>query len=228
MLLPEMRQWTRDHQPDIVLLHAGTNDCFGEKPVEEIRNNLGRIIDQLREGKPGVKVLLAQLIPTAPPYEQINAKITALNALLPALAQAKTTDHSPVVLVNQNTGFSRAANEDLYDGAHPNARGEAKIAARWYEALQAPGLLGKQLPLSSAPGRRVSPSTLVVSPVPAQERLTVQGVARGTRVLIWDMQGKLVYQLPAPSASFVVDVSPLAGGLYQVQAASQRARFIKH
>jgi hypothetical protein len=225
MLLAETRQWALTHQPDVVLLHAGTNDCFGDKPVEEIRDNLGRLIDQLREGKPEVKVLLAQLIPTAPPYEQLNAKISALNALLPALVREKTSTQSPVVLVNHNTGFSRQENEDFYDGAHPNARGEEKMAARWYEALQAPELLGPRLPLSSTPG--VTPRRLALSPVPAQERLTVQGVERHARVLIWDLQGRLVYQQPAPSASFVVNVSQLAAGVYQVQAGGQRARFIK-
>jgi lysophospholipase L1-like esterase len=156
MLLAESRQWAKDYQPDIVLLHAGTNDCFGNKPAEEIRDNLGRIIDQLREGKPQVKVLLAQLIPSAPPYADLNPKITALNALLPARARAKTTDQSPIVIVNQNAGFSREARVDLHDGLHPNAQGEAKIAARWYEALQAPGLLGPP-PASTSKGQLPGP-----------------------------------------------------------------------
>jgi lysophospholipase L1-like esterase len=142
MLLPEVRQWAQEHQPDIVLLHAGTNDCFSEKPVEEIRDNLGRLIDQLRAGNPKVKVLLAQLIPAAPPYAQINPTITALNALLPALAQAKMSAQSPVVIVDHHTGFSQQAGVDLHDGLHPNAQGEEKLAARWFQALQAPGLLG--------------------------------------------------------------------------------------
>ena len=166
MMLPEVRQWALNQRPDIVLLHAGTNDCFGEKPVEQIRDNLGRLIDQLRGVNPGVKVLLAQLIPTSPPYEQINARITALNALLPALAGEKTSAQSPVVLVNHNADFSREAGVDHYDGAHPNQRGEEKMAARWYEALRAPALLGTQLPTSLAPGRQLSPAPPASEPRP--------------------------------------------------------------
>lgn len=146
MLLPEVRQWTRKHQPDIVLLHVGTNDCWGQQPVEKIRDNLGRIIDQLRGANPQVKVLLAQLIPSAPPYAELNVRITALNALLPALVRAKSTSQSPIVLVDQNTGFSREAGVDIDDGLHPNAQGEAKMAARWFEALQASGLLDEAAP----------------------------------------------------------------------------------
>ncbi|WP_133272943.1 GDSL-type esterase/lipase family protein [Hymenobacter radiodurans] len=142
MLLAESRQWALDYQPDIVLLHAGTNDCFAKQPVEEIRDNLGRIIDELRKGNPRVKVLLAQLIPSAPPYADLNPKITALNALLPALARVKTSTQSLVVVVDHNSGFSQEAGVDLHDGLHPNAQGEAKMAARWYQALQAPALLG--------------------------------------------------------------------------------------
>ena len=37
--------------------------------------------------------------------------------------------------MRENTGF---ANGDRYDGFHPNASGEAKIASRWLEALAAP------------------------------------------------------------------------------------------
>ncbi|MBC6608918.1 cellulose-binding protein [Hymenobacter sp. BT188] len=142
MLLAESRQWAQDQRPDIVLLHAGTNDCFGDKPVTEIRDNLGAIIDSLRAGNPRVKVLLAQLIPAAPPNERINPRIRALNALLPALAAKKTRAQSPVVIVDQHTGFSQIQNQDLHDGLHPNARGEEKLAARWFQALQAPELLG--------------------------------------------------------------------------------------
>lgn len=143
MLLPEIREWALRHQPDIVLLHAGTNDCFGGMPVEGIRDNLGRIIDQLRGANPRVKVVLAQLIPSAPPYADLNERITALNKLLPALAREKTTDQSPIVIVDHNTGFSREAGVDLHDGLHPNDQGQAKMAARWYECLQAPELLGR-------------------------------------------------------------------------------------
>jgi lysophospholipase L1-like esterase len=313
-LVPEIWHWTRDNQPDIVLLHAGTNDCFGEKSIEGIRDNIGRIIDQLRSEQPAVKVLVAQIIPTAAPYQAVNTKITALNALLPALAAEKTTQQSPVVVVDQNTGFSSDEGVDLYDGVHPNVRGEEKIAAQWYKALRATALLGRPLPVSLVAFRartvsagveltwattseqdnagftversvtgvefdsvgqvagqgttrnphaytfldvappasvlyyrlrqtdidgavtfssivtaRNSPiSPLVLSPVPAQEHLTVHGVEMNTLVMIWDMRGQLVYRQVVSATPLVLNVSQLASGLYQVQADGHRARFVKN
>ncbi|MGY2131300.1 GDSL-type esterase/lipase family protein [Hymenobacter sp. HD11105] len=147
MLLPEVRQWSIDHQPDIILLHAGTNDLVDRKSIESTRDNLGKIIDEVRKANPAMKVLLAQLIPSNISRE-VNDDITALNALLPALANQKSTTESPVVVVDQNTGFSLEEGVDLYDALHPNARGEEKMAERWYEALRLKSILGKPLPVS--------------------------------------------------------------------------------
>ena len=131
-------QFARDAQPDIVLLHAGTNDVLQRQSPESTRDELSQVIDRLRAARPNVKILLAQLIPlvTAPPTP--NNDINLLNALLPALARQKSTVLSPVVLVDINTGFNAAT--DLYDNIHLNQGGEEKMAARWYAALQA--LLG--------------------------------------------------------------------------------------
>jgi acyl-CoA thioesterase-1 len=43
------------------------------------------------------------------------------------------TEESPVILVDQYTGFNAAT--DTYDGIHPNARGEAKMAQKWFDAI---------------------------------------------------------------------------------------------
>ena len=45
-----------------------------------------------------------------------------------------TTSKSRIVLVDQYAGFSATA--DTKDGLHPNAQGEQKMAARWYDALR--------------------------------------------------------------------------------------------
>ena len=57
----------------------------------------------------------------------------ALNAAIPAWAASESTAQSPVIVVDQWTGFDTDA--DTYDGVHPNASGDAKIAQNWLEAL---------------------------------------------------------------------------------------------
>ena len=131
-LLVFARNWAAAAQPNVVLVHAGSNDMLQNQSINGTRDELGQLIDQLRLGQPSIKILLAQLIPTA--ITSANSNITALNALLPTLAQQKTTTQSPVIIVDQNTGFD--ANTDTYDRVHPTATGEEKMATRWYAALQ--------------------------------------------------------------------------------------------
>ena len=58
-----------------------------------------------------------------------------LNSRLDALAATLTTVTSPVVVVDQATGFN--ANSDTFDGIHPNEVGEQKMATKWFDALEA-------------------------------------------------------------------------------------------
>jgi lysophospholipase L1-like esterase len=118
-------------RPDVVLLHLGTNDILAEQPNEQTIEEIGQVIDALRAANPSVRIVLAQIIPSQffmPPGQQ------DLNLRLAALAAAKTTPQSPIVIVNQSTGFSEFT--DTYDGVHPNESGEKKMAERWMGALR--------------------------------------------------------------------------------------------
>ena len=73
---------------------------------------------------------VAQIIPATASYYQTGIK--ALNAAIPAWAKGLNTTQSPIWVVDQNTGMSAS---DERDGLHPNAAGDAKMAAKWYPAL---------------------------------------------------------------------------------------------
>lgn len=120
--------WASTNYPDIVLLHAGTNDLRRGQGVDNALEDLGRIIDNLRSVNPNVKILLAQIIPSVGYEDQIDQ----LNALLPNLVAQKSSGQSPIYLVDQNTGFSLS---DTYDGIHPNSSGDSKLAQRWFDTL---------------------------------------------------------------------------------------------
>jgi chitodextrinase len=123
-----VRAWAEANVPDIVLLHAGTNDIRqgqgAQNPIDDISN----IISILREVNPSVKILLAQLIPS----QGFESEINQFNSLVPALASSTSTSESPVIVVNQNSGFSLA---DTFDGTHPNSSGDQKMAGKWMDAL---------------------------------------------------------------------------------------------
>ena len=119
--------------PDIALLHAGTRDCILGEAVTNTVLELKAIIDILRVRNPRIVILLAKIIPTS--YSAATtANVTNLNAQLDGLATSKTTPASPVLVVDQYTGFS--TNPDTYDGIRPSVSGETKMAAKWFTTLR--------------------------------------------------------------------------------------------
>jgi lysophospholipase L1-like esterase len=123
-------QWASADLPDIVLLHIGTNDLHEFQGVQSTVADIGSIIDRLRTVNPNIRILVAQLIASSNPRHK---DIPALNAQLPALVSAKNSVESPLVLVDQFTGFDPTTMTT--DGFHPNAIGESRMADRWFEKL---------------------------------------------------------------------------------------------
>lgn len=131
-ILPQVEEWTKTTKPDIVLVHLGTNDIAQQQDLKETIAELKQVIAKLRNANPRVKVLLAQVIP----LQGSEARYQDFNRLVQALALQTSTKQSPVVSVDQFSGFLAEAGKDTYDGAHPNAIGEKKMAQRWFTALK--------------------------------------------------------------------------------------------
>ncbi|MFP8959741.1 GDSL-type esterase/lipase family protein [Streptomyces nanhaiensis] len=126
--------WLAATRPDIVVMHFGTNDVWSNRSPETVLAAYGTLVDQMRASNPGMKVLVAQIIPMNPATcDECAGRVVALNERIPDWARSKSTPESPVIAVDQWTGFSTAS--DTYDGVHPNASGDEKIAARWFPAL---------------------------------------------------------------------------------------------
>ena len=122
--------WMSQHRPDVVLLHIGTNDMRFGVNANVVANNIAAIIDIMRSFVPSVKIVLAQLIPAG---DAPAGAIEQLTSLIPGVASQKNSAQSPVVVVNQYSGFSLAVDSD--DNIHPNDSGERKMADRWYAEL---------------------------------------------------------------------------------------------
>lgn len=135
-VLERMPEWAALNPPDAALIHLGTNDAFRNLSLDQAMTNIAGIIAALRQQRPGVKVFLAQVIGTT---NVMSPNVVALNAKIPALAAQLTTSASPVVVVDQWTGFDPVV--DTYDGVHPSESGEKKIAAKFQAALVAAGVV---------------------------------------------------------------------------------------
>ncbi len=130
-VLANITVWAQAAAPDVVLIHLGHNDLWYAQSIDSTISEISQIIDRLRAVNPRVKVLLAQLIPSA--YGGELDRIPLLNARIPGLVASKNTALSPVRLVDQYTGFDPVA--DTVDLVHPDESGEKKIAARWFEVF---------------------------------------------------------------------------------------------
>ena len=127
----QIQGWLGSYTPDVVLMHLGTNDAFQNQSTDSTVSELTDLIGMLRADNERVVILLAKVIPST----QYQSNLDALNGRLDALAASLTTATSPVVVVDQASGFN--ANADTFDGIHPNEGGEQKMATKWLEALEA-------------------------------------------------------------------------------------------
>lgn len=125
-------------QPDLVLVHLGTNDIgqLGAAGVVAADTNLRSIFSVIRATRPGVDFLLSRIIPIGPgtSYFANASQVGPLNAALGQIAADLDTPASRVLLVDPNAGFDLPSMMQA-DGLHPNAAGEAQLASVFRSAL---------------------------------------------------------------------------------------------
>jgi lysophospholipase L1-like esterase len=136
----ELDQWLSANTPDVVLMHFGTNDVWWNLTTSSILDAYTFVLGELRQHNPKVVLLIAKIIPMAPTNPDggpncptCEPGVEALDAAIDGWAAAHTTATSPILVVDQWTGFDAVA--DTRDGVHPNDSGSVKMAARWYGAL---------------------------------------------------------------------------------------------
>ena len=159
----QLPPWLDAARPDIVLMHLGTNDMWGGYiPTDTVLAAYTKLIGQMRANNPNMKIIVAQIIPMNPSScSTCAASVKALDNAIPGWAAGLTTAQSPIVVVDQWSGFDTAT--DTVDGVHPNDTGFQKMADRWYPPLAQ--VLGAQPPTSPTP----TPSP---TPPPADDRCT--------------------------------------------------------
>ena len=142
--------WLAASTPNMVLMHLGTNDSFNAaNTVDLILAAYTKLVGQMRASNPNMKILVAQIIPLYTATTQCTdcyQRVVALNNAIPGWAAGLTTAQSPIIVVDQWTGFNTLT--DTGDGIHPNDAGLQKIADKWYPAVIA-ALGGTPVPTST-------------------------------------------------------------------------------
>jgi lysophospholipase L1-like esterase len=120
--------WIETYRPDVVLLHAGTNNVtVGDFP-ETTAAKLQGLIAQIRSHNPETKIFVAKVIESRDPLRMPNT--TTYESLIPGVVANAGPN---VYLVDQTT----IQGTDIYDWTHPNDFGYAKMAYNWYRSMNA-------------------------------------------------------------------------------------------
>jgi lysophospholipase L1-like esterase len=119
-------------RPNIILLHAGTNDMDLNRDVATAPDRLAAIIDQLLAKCPDASILVAQIIMSTDAAMQ--ARTDAYNAAIAGLVRRYQEEQGRhVMAVDMSKILTRT---DLADKKHPNDSGYRKMASAWRDAIQ--------------------------------------------------------------------------------------------
>jgi len=125
--------WVPDHPaPDFVLVHLGTNDQENRPHEATVVAPLDRFITYTRAQNPEVVILLGHLN-----FNDSDGANT-IRPLVEQLATSRTTSASPVETVNHYRGWHENPDHpdtDTFDWAHPNPKGQRKMAANWWATM---------------------------------------------------------------------------------------------
>jgi len=122
------------HKPHVLLLWAGGGDIdrLGADGVGNAQAALQEIITKFRSEVPDITILMANVM--FYPGTAAEDHIETLNAAIGSLARSMNTAQSPVILVDQYTGFDNNSMMQA-DRLHHNRTGEAWVAQNWFDAL---------------------------------------------------------------------------------------------
>jgi lysophospholipase L1-like esterase len=140
--LAELKTWAAE-KPDVVLMHYGTNDCWGGSiAASSIIAAYLTVITQFRSQNPNVVFFVSKIIPMSPSgCSTCATQVTSLNALITdTWALTNSTASSPTYVIDNWTGFNSTT--DTSDGVHPNPAGAQKMATTTAAAVVAAHLSG--------------------------------------------------------------------------------------
>lgn len=118
-------------RPNVVLLHAGTNDLDRSYDPARAPQRLGSLIDQILTTCPDVVVLVARIVPSKQPL--LQDRISTFNSQIADVISQRARAGKHVLPVDMFDSFTTS---DLADDLHPNDRGYKKMADQWHQAIE--------------------------------------------------------------------------------------------
>jgi lysophospholipase L1-like esterase len=124
------------YRPDYLLVLLGLDDIYWYGISQpKMAANLRGFIAAARHARPDIGIVFGLIPPNI--HQQTNpafaANVASFNRTISATASRLSTARSGIAVARDDVGISVAA--DLWDGTHPNANGEIKIAAAFADVL---------------------------------------------------------------------------------------------
>ncbi len=181
--------------PDVILLHIGTNDITGEREIPDITDDVERILDQAHDHNPQMSMFVAGIVPRT---DDKDDETTQLNQSILNLVGYKQWQGYDITFVDHNSAFKAVVNwetELMADTRHPNDSGYVLMAEVWADSL------GIEPPVDS-----IAPSPVV--------DLTVDQVGPATVSLSWTSPGDDSTIGLASSYDIRYDTVPITEGTF--------------
>lgn len=137
----------REGRADVLLVSLGLIDLGFYTKAEQTADNVRGFVAEARRARPGIRMVFLPVIPNVraqddPPFA---AEVARFNELLAKAVADLTTDASPILLAARPDAYE--ITRDTYDGTHPNASGEHRLAGEFAAVLhQAWGIGGPYRP----------------------------------------------------------------------------------
>jgi len=133
-ILAGTSRWIGLLKPEVIIVHAGVNDLTRGLSPNRAADNVASLIRQARAANPDVAVMVTR---PAAPAARVRAETVLLGNSISSMAKRVGTGRSPVVVVDQATGWNLDRFTVEGDTSHPNRKGEEKIAQRYAEEFLA-------------------------------------------------------------------------------------------
>ncbi|MFH8467502.1 SGNH/GDSL hydrolase family protein [Streptomyces sp. NPDC017991] len=134
-LSPLIADAVRASRADVLLVSLGLIDLGFYTNAAQTSENVRAFIGRARSVNPRVSLALLPVIPNirAESDAPFAREVALFNDLLAKTAADLDEPNSPLLLASLPRGYD--IHTDTYDGTHPNASGEHKLAAAFAEAL---------------------------------------------------------------------------------------------
>ncbi|MFE1789905.1 GDSL-type esterase/lipase family protein [Streptomyces sp. NPDC059525] len=141
----------RESGADVLLVSLGLIDLGFYTKADQTVANTRAFIAAAREARPGIRMVLLPVIPNVRAEEDapFAAEVARFNELLAKTVADLADAASPILLAARPDAYD--IHRDTYDGTHPNASGEHRLAGEFAAVLhQAWGIGGPYRPAADA------------------------------------------------------------------------------